>query len=168
MFVQQACKPGSVCRRGDTVAIHLALPLPEASCGQPEGRGPGAHPRLSEGPPIRPCSGWGLPEPYCHQHDGALLPHHCTLTPQRRAVCFCGTFRRLAAPGSYPAPCPKEPGLSSPPQAKGRPPGLLNLLILERLLHFSKRWDFRPTSPLPINDVGNSDSLAPLSLKRES
>jgi len=27
---------------------------------------------------------------------------------------FCGTFRRVAPPGRYPAPCPVESGLSSP------------------------------------------------------
>ena len=40
--------------------------------------------------------------------------------------------------------------------------------LVERLLHFSGPHHFRLTSPLPINDLGNSDSLAPLSLKRES
>jgi len=30
------------------------------------------------------------------------------------AVCFCGTFRRVAPPGRYPARCPVELGLSSP------------------------------------------------------
>ena len=29
---------------------------------------------------------------------------------------FCGTFRGLAPPGRYPAPCPVEPGLSSAPK----------------------------------------------------
>jgi hypothetical protein len=31
----------------------------------------------------------------------------------QRAVCFCGTFRRVTPPGRYPAPCPVELGLSS-------------------------------------------------------
>ena len=30
------------------------------------------------------------------------------------AVCFCGAIRRVSPPGRYPAPCPVEPGLSSP------------------------------------------------------
>ena len=29
------------------------------------------------------------------------------------AVCFCGTFLRVASTGYYPAPCPMELGLSS-------------------------------------------------------
>ena len=44
---------------------------------------------------------------------GELLPRHCTLTRQRRAVYFCGTFRRVSPPGSYPASFPVELGLSS-------------------------------------------------------
>jgi hypothetical protein len=43
-----------------------------------------------------------------------------------RAVCLCGTFRRVAAPGRYPAPCPLELGLSSLLRKEGeRPPVLL-------------------------------------------
>ena len=56
---------------------------------------------------------------------GALLPHHFTLIRLRRTVCFCGTFRRVAPPGSYPAPCPVELGRSSPRRVGERPPGLL-------------------------------------------
>ena len=67
--------------------------------------------------PIRPCSGWGLPCHACCHARGALLPHHFTLTtglaPVRRYI-FCGTFRGLASPRRYLAPCPVEPGLSSP------------------------------------------------------
>ena len=33
--------------------------------------------------------------------------------PTNRAVCFCGTFGRVAPPGCYPAPCSVELGLSS-------------------------------------------------------
>jgi len=35
--------------------------------------------------------------------------------PARRRYVFCGTFRRLAPPRCYLAPCPVEPGLSSAP-----------------------------------------------------
>ena len=65
--------------------------------------------------PIWSCSEWGLPCHTCCQVRGALLPHHFTLTvllPNRRYI-FCGTFRRLAPPRRYLAPCPMEPGLSS-------------------------------------------------------
>ena len=34
---------------------------------------------------------------------------------------FCGTFRRVAPPGCYPAPCPVESGLSSPVSRGDRP-----------------------------------------------
>jgi len=34
---------------------------------------------------------------------------------------FCGTFRRVAPPGCYPAPCPWESGLSSTETSRGRP-----------------------------------------------
>ncbi len=44
---------------------------------------------------------------------------------RNRRYIFCGTFRRLAPPRHYLAPCPVEPGLSSRPQATGRPPGRL-------------------------------------------
>ena len=43
-------------------------------------------------------------------------PFHPCLCPSRaghRRSALCGTFRRLATPGRYPAPCPAELGLSS-------------------------------------------------------
>ena len=69
--------------------------------------------------PIWSCSKWGLPS---HR---VLPPARCALTapfhpyrsesfkPDRRYI-FCCTFRRLAPPRDYLAPCPMEPGLSSP------------------------------------------------------
>ena len=66
--------------------------------------------------PIWPCYGWGLPCDPCYQRPGALLPHRftlaCAASGHRRSI-LCGTFRRLATPGRYPAPCPVELGLSS-------------------------------------------------------
>ncbi len=64
--------------------------------------------------PIWSCSGRGLP---CRE----LLPvARCALTAPfhpyqllSRRFVFCGTFRGLAPPRRYLAPCPKEPGLSS-------------------------------------------------------
>lgn len=57
--------------------------------------------------------------------QAGVLPHRrCALTAPfhryRRTVVprlcvFCGTFRRVAPPGRYPASCPMEPGLSSAP-----------------------------------------------------
>jgi hypothetical protein len=45
------------------------------------------------------------------------------LPRQNRRYIFCGTFHRLAPPRCYLAPCPVEPGLSSP--RTGRLPGRL-------------------------------------------
>ena len=60
--------------------------------------------------PTWSCSRWGLPcRRRCRQR-GALLPHHFTLAASAAnrgggsAVCFCGTFPRVAPAGRYPAP----------------------------------------------------------------
>jgi hypothetical protein len=49
---------------------------------------------------------------------GELLPHPFTLTCHSlrlgRRTSLCGTFPRVTPAGRYPAPCPLEPGLSSP------------------------------------------------------
>ncbi len=108
---EPACKPGSVMdghSSGMHVAVHLKRPT----------RGPcGPHVATEAArPPIWSCSGWGLPCHCCYQQRGALLPHHFTLTNRpvgRWRYIFCGTFRRLAPPRRYLAPCPSEPGLSS-------------------------------------------------------
>ncbi len=78
--------------------------------------------------PIWSCSGWSLP-----RHT--LLPEvRCALTapfqPYRHAnmlrrSSLCCTCRRLAPPRRYLAPCPLEPGLSSPFLRKRRLPGQL-------------------------------------------
>src|SRR6188768_3939188 len=78
--------------------------------------------------PIWPCSGWGLP---CRR---VLPPTRCALTapfhPYQhhqfylgalRRFAFCCTFRGLAPPRRYLAPCPPEPGLSSPVRSCERP-----------------------------------------------
>lgn len=49
-----------------------------------------------------------LPVPFAH-------------APGHRRSAFCCTFRRLSTPGSYPAPCPAELGLSSTRQARRDP-----------------------------------------------
>jgi hypothetical protein len=48
---------------------------------------------------------------------GELLPRRFTLTPAAGPpgrFVFCGTFLPVTRTGRYPAPCPMEPGLSSP------------------------------------------------------
>jgi len=54
-------------------------------------------------------------------------PFHPCLCPRRghRRSALCGTFRRLAAPGRYPALCPVELGLSSSGPRKTRQRSLL-------------------------------------------
>jgi len=74
---------------------------------------------------------------------GELLPHPFTLTCLRRGYDrrspLCGTFPRVAPAGRYPAPCPVEPGLSSPRLRRSfggqRPSGLLRpiLCIIQKL-----------------------------------
>jgi len=69
-----------------------------------------------------------------------LPPARCALTapfhPYRPAVgglrryLFCGTFRGLAPPRRYLAPCPAEPGLSSPAaRPRERLPGRLPTIV---------------------------------------
>src|SRR5439155_24129247 len=90
-----------------------------------------AYPGASDGPP---CSLLGLaPGGACRagpvtRSAGELLPHRFTLTGgEPPAVFSLWRFPRVAPPGSYPAPCPVESGLSSrearkePP--RGRPAG---------------------------------------------
>ena len=80
--------------------------------------------------PIWSCSEWGLP---CH---AALAPRavrsYRTVSPLPRTsgdavrrFALCCTFRRLAPPRRYLAPCPMEPGLSSKRLRTSRLPGRL-------------------------------------------
>ena len=89
--------------------IHLGPPSPAASSGLP---GCGAGHAIA--------SLFGLASSGVYRavggcpRRGALLPHLFTLTAgSRRRSVFCGTFRRLAPPRRYLAPCPAKPGLSS-------------------------------------------------------
>ena len=94
--------------------------LPSGSSGQP-GDGPDTH-----GPPIWPCSRWGLavaaspqttgrsyrpisPLSFQDWKDGMFLCHFPSPIPETQS----------SGPGSYPAPCPVELGLSSPPINRG-------------------------------------------------
>ena len=51
--------------------------------------------------------------------------HPCLIPCGPSAVSFCCTFRQLAPPRRYLAPCPVEPGLSSAPLRVTRLPGRL-------------------------------------------
>src|SRR4249919_3766840 len=56
------------------------------------------------------CRAGPLPDSRC----ALTAPFHPCLIPEGpSAVSFCCTFRRLAPPRRYLAPCPVEPGLSS-------------------------------------------------------
>ena len=50
------------------------------------------------GPPIRPCSAWGLPCPLRFQRSGALLPHPFTLTLDRLEGGLLSAALSLALP----------------------------------------------------------------------
>ena len=117
---EPADKPGSV------KDSHSSRPCVAARLKQPtrERRGP------RHSPPIRSCSRWGLP---CH---AALAPRavrsYRTVSPLPRTSCdavrrsiLCCTFRRFAPPRRYLAPCPVEPGLSSPSRTTRRLSGRL-------------------------------------------
>ena len=64
--------------------------------------------------PIWSCSGWGLP---CRSVARLAVGSYPTVSPlpafRLRRSTLCCTFRRLAPPRRYLAPCPVEPGLSS-------------------------------------------------------
>ncbi len=74
--------------------------------------------------PIWSCSRWGLPcrsvarlavRSYRTVSPLPRIPHSCEYRTVRRSTLCC-TFRRLAPPRRYLAPCPVEPGLSSAPR----------------------------------------------------
>lgn len=122
---KRACKPGSVPPEG--MDGHLSGTAVTDGLEQPT-QGSSETGRLS--PSIWPCSWRGLPCDRRRRRPGELLPHPFTLTARRsgRRFAFCGTFRGIAPPGRYPAPCPAEPGLSS--TRTPRPSGSLPKTII--------------------------------------
>ena len=98
---QTACKPGSVpaLRRG--MAIPLGRPLPDASRDRPgwqDGNVPGPkarHPYLV----LLPV-GFALPLPLPAARCALTAPFHpCRPAMPSVAVCFCGTFPKVALAG---------------------------------------------------------------------
>ncbi len=108
--------------------------LPSGSSGQP---GDESDPRT---PPIRPCSKWGLTVAASPQTTGRSYRPISTLPPVQipfpqlaqlsdrktgGGVFLCHFPSPTASlltpqkPGGYPALCPLEPGLSSPPKTRG-------------------------------------------------
>ena len=63
---------------------------------------------------VSSCSEWGLHSLLRYRKSGGLLHRHSTLTDQSRRFLFCCTILQVTPTGRYPAPCPVEPGLSSP------------------------------------------------------
>jgi hypothetical protein len=114
-----ACKPDSVWLRRAAAIISLGHASPRASmqrssCGRAV-RGREGHYRAV-------LLQVGFTRARVTATLRELLPHDFTLAPchpelVEGAVCFCGTFLRVAPTGRYPAPCPMKPGLSSPPAA---------------------------------------------------
>ena len=113
---EPACKPGSV------VDSHSSGRTVTGALEQPTRRHRGPRHRL----PIWSCSRWGLP---CRPVARLAVRSYRTISPLPApchpkttgplAVSFCCTFRRLAPPRRYLAPCPVEPGLSSAPSPEG-------------------------------------------------
>ena len=126
---EPADKPGSVVgshSSGASVTARLLRPTRE----RPRAAGRGTW-------PLAPLFGLAPGGVYraaacCHRR-GALLPHLFTLAARPggnprlrvRRFVFCGTFRGLAPPRRYLAPCPMEPGLSSAIRRSRRLPGRL-------------------------------------------
>lgn len=132
---KQACKPGSV------EGSHLSRRKVTFSLKRPY---PGAL-RTTSSPLYLALLRTGFAWPTGHPAAGSLLHYLFTLTlcagpcleyqrlgmppvaqePAPKAVCFCGTFPKITLAGSYPAPCPVEPGLSSGGLSRLRLPSLL-------------------------------------------
>ena len=106
---EPADKPGSV------VGNHSSRRIVTDTLKQPTRRHRGPRQCL----PIWSCSRWGLP---CRSVARLAVRSYRTVSPLPRTSCdavrrsaLCCTFRRLAPPRRYLAPCPVEPGLSSAP-----------------------------------------------------
>jgi|GEM_PF-2993948 len=69
----------------------------------------------------------------CPQPEGVLEERP---RPRAGRYVFCCTFRRLAAPGRYPASCPAVFGLSSPPAQCGT--ARLPVLLLKAVCSFRR------------------------------
>ena len=156
---QAACKPGSVpdgtsCVARRVAIIHLGRRFPAASCDLPGG-GPGrAIASLFGLAPGGACSAGRSPDRWCAltaPSHPCRRPRPRETRPERVGGMFLCAFRQLALPGSYPAPCPAEPGLSSTssqvrPGQRPRPPGGLATFTVARFRATTgpgPRWPWR-------------------------
>src|SRR5579872_2509177 len=114
------------------MAIPLGRPLPSASRDRPgwrDGNVPGlaaCHPYLV----LLPV-GFALPPPLPAARCALTAPFHpCRPAKRGVAVCFCGTFPRVAPAGRYPAPCFRGARtFLPPPEGRRQPSGRLTLYI---------------------------------------
>ena len=100
---------------------HLSSPSVTGRIMQPtRGRGGHRFPTDRDAPLFGLAPGGVFQHPDSHRD---LVRSYRTVSPlpvslprgtDHRRFGLCGTFRRLATPGGYPAPCPVESGLSSP------------------------------------------------------
>ena len=111
---EPACKPSSVLRYIAVATIPLDRQSLTGSSNQPVS---GADHTIWK--PIRSCSGWSLP---CHgllpaARCALTAPFHPYLIPLARAIGGLLSVALVVGfpPRRYLAPCPMEPGLSSPP-----------------------------------------------------
>src|SRR5579872_3794467 len=133
---QTACKPGSVPPRngrGWPFIWDVRYRTPRATDpsggakARPAGRKTGAACRSYL---VLLQVGFALPPPLPAVRCALTAPFHPCLRSARRqpgsAVCFCGTFPRVAPAGRYPAPCLRGARTFLPPPSRGeRPSGRL-------------------------------------------
>jgi hypothetical protein len=95
---------------------HSSCPVIAQGVERPYPRALGGPPN----PPIRSCSGWGLPSVRHHWRTGELLPRLFNLTRRRsgRRYVFCGTFPRSLGAAVNGHPVLRSPDF--PPRARTR------------------------------------------------
>ena len=128
-LIQRSSKPVSrvlyPSSTGRTVAIYLALPFPEGSCGQPGDR-PGVLISLYSA-----LLRMGFTQPTGHPVAGGLLPHHFTLTLPVWEGRYVSVALSIGSPLLGITQHPARWSSDFPPLPKeGRPPGLLDPLIV--------------------------------------
>ena len=123
------CRPACAERDGHSSGPALAGRFSRPTRSPQAGDGPTLLPR--RGIPIRSCSWRGLPCGPCHQAPGALLPHPFTLTAPRPQGAKAGGLLSVALSLGLPPVgvthrhVVVEPGLSSTPLRRPRPPSRL-------------------------------------------
>ena len=149
-FAAKGLEPSEGTRKPSSVLVgHLSgTPVSRRLVRPTRGSNAAGH----RSPPAWPCSEWGLPCPAGYPVERwALTPPFHPYPPRTpRRICsgrsvLCGTFRRLAPPGSYPAPCPMELGLSSSRAPQRRRPAahrpLAGAEISGSQMHRSRRGE---------------------------